>query len=87
MLGGGQNSQQAHAVETTSMRRNDVASTSIRRYVPTRFLINQCQTIAFLILKSYIIQNSRIEFRGLDLPVPSKIKLELHSLLFYPSAW
>ena len=25
------------------MRRNDVASTSFRRRVPTRFLINQCQ--------------------------------------------
>ena len=45
ILGGGQggaNSQQAHDVVTTSMRRNDVASTSFRRHVPTRFLINQC---------------------------------------------
>ena len=33
----------------TSMRRNDVASTSFRRHVPTRFLINQCQIITFLI--------------------------------------
>ena len=41
--GGGANSQQAHDVVTTSMRRNDVASTSFRRRVPTRFLINQCQ--------------------------------------------
>ena len=55
----------------TSMRRNDVASTSIRRHVPTRFLINQCQIIAFLILKSDIIENSRIELRGIFLPVPS----------------
>ena len=39
---GGPNSQQAHDVVTTSMRRNDVASTSFRRHVPTRFLINQC---------------------------------------------
>ena len=52
----------------TSMRRNDVASTSFRRHVPTRFLINQCQTITFLILK-YDIENSRIELRGIVLPV------------------
>ena len=55
----------------TSMRRNDVASTSFRRHVPTRFLINQCQIIIFLILKSDIIENSRIELRGIVLPVPS----------------
>ena len=47
--GGGANSQQAHDVVMTSMRRNDVASTSFRRHVPTRFLINQCQIITFLI--------------------------------------
>ena len=51
------NSQQAHDVVMTSMRRNDVASTSFRRHVPTRFLINQCQMITFLILKSDIIEN------------------------------
>ena len=54
--GGGQgepNSQQAHdVVMMTSMRRNDVALTSFRRHVPNRFLINQCQIIAFLILKA-----------------------------------
>ena len=55
----------------TSMRRNDIASTSFRRHVPTRFLINQCQIITFLILKSDIIENSRIELRGIGLPVPS----------------
>ena len=42
--GGGQGkegqSQQAHDVVTMSMRCNDVASTSFRRRVPTRFLIN-----------------------------------------------
>ena len=37
---GGPNSQQAHDVVMMSMRRNDVASTSFRRHVPTRFLIN-----------------------------------------------
>ena len=47
---GGPNSQQAHDVVMMSMRRNDVASTSFRRHVPTTFLINQCQTITFLIL-------------------------------------
>ena len=55
----------------TSIRRNDVASTSFRRHVPTRFLINRCQRITFLILKSDIIENSRIELRGIVLPVPS----------------
>ena len=49
ILGGGPNSQQAHDVVMTSMRRNDVASTSFRRHVPSRFLINQCQIITFLI--------------------------------------
>ena len=53
------------------MRRNDVASTSFRRHVPTRSLINQCQIITFLILKSDILENSRIELRGIVLTVPS----------------
>ena len=67
---GGPNSQQAHDVVTMSMRRNNVdASTSFRRRVPTRFLINQCQIITFLILKYDIIENSRIELRGIVLPV------------------
>ena len=65
---GGPNSQQAQDVVTTSMRRNDVASTSFRRRVPIRFLINQCQQITFLILK-YDIENSRIELRGIVSPV------------------
>ena len=56
----GPNSQQAHDVVMTSMRRNDVASASFRRHMPSRFLINQCQIIAFLILKSDTIENSRI---------------------------
>ena len=34
---GGTNFQQAHDVVTMSMRRNDVASTSFGRHVPTRF--------------------------------------------------
>ena len=60
--GGGQgegvaNSQQAHDVVMTSMRRNDAASMSFRRHVPTRFLINQCQIITYLILISDIIEN------------------------------
>ena len=55
----------------TSMRRNDVASASFRRHVPTRFLINQCQIITFLILKSDITENSGIKLRGIVLPVPS----------------
>ena len=55
--GGGAKSQQAHNDILTSMRRNDVASTSFRRHVHTRFLINQCQIITFLILKSDNIEN------------------------------
>ena len=65
---GGPNSQHAHDVV---MMSNNVASTSFRRHVPTRFLINQYQIIIFLILKSDIIENSRIELRGIVLPVPS----------------
>ena len=49
---GGPNSQQAYDVVLTSMRRIDVASTSFRRHVPPRFLINQCQIITFLTVKS-----------------------------------
>ena len=37
--------------------------------MPIRFLINQCQIIIFLILKYDIIDNSRIELRGIVLPV------------------
>ena len=51
------------------MPRDDVASTSLQRRVPTRFLINQCQIITFLILKYEIIENSRIKLRGIVLPV------------------
>ena len=69
-IGGGANSQRAHDVVMMSMRRNDVASTSFRRHVPTRLLINQLQTITFLILKSDIIENSRIELKGIVLPAP-----------------
>ena len=53
------------------MQHNDVASSSFRRRVPTRFLINQCQIITFLILKSDNIENSRIELKGIVLQVPS----------------
>ena len=53
----------------TSTGCNDVASTSFRRHVPNRFLINQSQIITFLILKYDIIENSRIELRGIVLPV------------------
>ena len=53
------------------MRRQYVASTSFRRHVTTRVLINQCQIITFLILKSDNIENSRIELKGIVLQVPS----------------
>ena len=66
------------------MRRNIVASTSFRRHVPTRFLINQCQIIAIHILKSYIIHNSRIELRGIVLPEPSnQIKVTFIIILLF----
>ena len=47
-------------------RRDQIPSrhmTSFRRHVPVRFLINQCQIITFLILKSDIIEKfkDRIE--------------------------
>ena len=85
---GGPNSQQAQDVVLTSLRRNDVASTSFRHHVPTRFLINQCQIITFLILKSDNIENSRTEWKGIVLQVKyPQIKLKLHLLLFYPSTW
>ena len=71
ILGGGPNSQQAHDVLLTSMRHNDVASMSFRHHVPTKFLINQCQIITFLILKYDNIENSRTELKGIVLPVPS----------------
>ena len=83
----GANFQQAHDVVTTSMRRNDVALTSFRRHVPTRFLINQCQIITFLILKSDNIENSRIELKGIVLQVRSNQIKVTFLLLFYPSAW
>ena len=53
------------------MRRNDVASMSFRRHMPTRFLINQCQIITFLIVKSDYIENSRIELKRIALQIPS----------------
>ena len=80
---GGPNSQQAHDVLMKSMRRNDVASTSFRRYVPTRFLTSQCQIITFLILKSDIIENSRIELRGIVLPLPSN-QIKVKFILILP---
>ena len=82
--GGGANSQHAHDIVLTSMRHNDVSSTSFRHHVPTRFLINQCQIITFLILKSDIIENSSIELKGIVLPVPSN---QIKVTLFYPSTW
>ena len=66
------------------MRRNDVASTSFRRHVPTRFFINQCQIITFLILKSDNIGNSRIELKGIVLQVRSyQIKVTFIIILPY----
>ena len=58
------------------MRRNDVASTSFRRHVPTRFLINQCQIITFLIFKSDNIENSRIELKGVTFLILNSDNME-----------
>ena len=74
------------------MRRdvhNDFASMSFPRHVPTRFLINQCQIITFLILKSDSIENARTELKGIVLPVPSnQIKgTFIIILLFHPTTW
>ena len=68
------------------MLRNDVASMSFRRHVPTRFLINQCQIITFLILKSDIIENSRIELRGIVLPAPSN-QIKVTFIIILPLTW
>ena len=53
------------------MRPKDVASTSFRRHAHTTFIINQCQIITFLILKSDSIKNSRTELKEIVLQVSS----------------
>ena len=64
------------------MRCNDVASTSYRRHVLTGILINQCEIITFLILKSGNIENSRIELKEIVLPEPSNhIKVTFYIIL------
>ena len=80
-MGGGGKGGQITSRHMTSMQRNDVASTSFRRNVPTRFLINLCQIITFLILKSDNIENSRIELKGIVLQVPS------NQIKVTPSTW
>ena len=54
--------------------------------MPTRFLINQCQIIIFLILKSDIIENSRIVLRGIVLTVPSN-QIKVTFIIIYPPTW
>ena len=73
-------------VVLTSMRHNDVDVTSFQCDAPTRFLINQCQIITFLILKSDIIEKFKNRLKGIVLPVPSN-QIKFHLLLFYPSTW
>ena len=74
----GANSQQAHYVVMTSHRRH------FHVMCPLDFSINQCPTITFLILKSDIIENSRIELRGIVLPVPSnQIKVAFIIILLF----
>ena len=52
--------------------------------MPTRFLINQCQIITFLILKSDNIENSIIELKGIVLQVRSnQIKVTFIIILLF----
>ena len=81
---GDPSSQQAHDVVLTSMQRNDVASTSFRRHMPTRFLRNQCQIITFVILKSDNTDNSRTDLKGLILQVPSN-QIKVTFIIILPS--
>ena len=71
---------------TSSRCRCDV-TTSHRRHFdvmcPLGFVINQCQIITFLISKSDIIENSRIELRGIMLPVPSN-QFKVTFIIFLP---
>ena len=80
---GGPRGGQISSRQMTSMRRNDIKSTSFRRHVPARLLTNQCQIITFLILKSDIIENSRIELRGIVLPLPSNQIKVLFIIILY----
>ena len=50
------------------------------------FLINQCQIITFLILKSDNIENSRIELKGIVLQVRSN-QIKVTFIIIYPSTW
>ena len=54
--------------------------------MPTRFLINQCQIITFLILKSDNIANSRIKLKGIVLPVPSN-QIKVTFIIIFLSTW
>ena len=68
---GGANSQQVHEVVTTPC-----AHKVFNKSVPNNYI---------LILKSDIIENSRIELRRIVWPAPSnQIKLKLHLLYFFP---
>ena len=67
----------------TFWRRCDV-TTLPRRHVPTRFLINQCQIITFLILKSDNIENSRIDLKGIILQVHSN-QIKVTFIIILPS--
>ena len=62
-MGGGHGGPKSH-------QAHDVVLTSMRRHVLTRFSIIQCQIITFHISKSDNIENSRIELKGIVLPVP-----------------
>ena len=84
ILGGGGGEFSAGTLRRTDVDANDVASTSFRRHVPTRFLINQCQIMTFFILKSDNIENSR-EFERNSFASTFKSKFSYILLLIYPS--
>ena len=54
--------------------------------MPTRFLINQCQLITFLILKSDNIENSRVDLKGIILQVPSN-QIKITFIIILPLTW
>ena len=48
--------------------------------------MNQCQIITFLIIKSDNIANSRIELKGIVLPVPSN-QIKVTFIIILPLRW
>ena len=67
-----------------SLEAHDVVLTSMRRMCPLCFLINQCQIITFLVLKSDNIEKFKYRIEGIVLPVPSnQIKVTFIIILHF----